>query len=84
MQLSRQDTSTSVLLHYIIPFACDALLTARIAIRAMQVMAQEQAAAAAAAAVQREAHKKRQVSKALEASRLRADRATRVAKLKVG
>lgn len=49
----------------------------------MQVVAQEQAAAAAAAAVKREAHKQRQVTKALEASKLRSERATRVSKLKV-
>ncbi len=51
--------------------------------RAMQVVAQEQAAAAAAAAVKREAHKQRQVTKVLEASKLRSERATRVSKLKV-
>ena len=51
--------------------------------RAMKVVEEEQAATAAAAAVKREAGKRRQVSKALEASRLRAERATRVAKLKV-
>ena len=50
----------------------------------MQVVAQEQAAAAAAPAAKREINKQRQVSKVLEASRLRAERATRVAKLKVG
>ena len=49
----------------------------------MQVVAQEQAAAAAAAAVKREAHKQRQVTKVLEASKLRSERATRVSKLKV-
>ncbi len=52
-------------------------------IRAMQVVAQEQAAAAAAAAVKREAIKQRQVTKVLEASKLRSERATRVSKLKV-
>ena len=52
-------------------------------IRAMQVVAQEQAAAAAAAAVKREAHKQRQVTKVLEASKLRSERASRVSKLKV-
>jgi len=52
-------------------------------IRAMQVVAQEQAAAAAAAAVKREAYKQRQVTKVLEASKLRSERATRVFKLKV-
>ena len=51
--------------------------------RAMQVVAEEQAAAAAAAAAKRETRKQRQISKVLEASRLRAERATRVAKLKV-
>ncbi len=51
--------------------------------RAMQVVAQEQAAAAAAAAVKWEAHKQRQVTKVLEASKLRSERATRVSKLKV-
>ena len=52
-------------------------------VRAMQVVAQEQAAAAAAAAVKREARKQRQVTKVLEASKLRSERATRVFKLKV-
>ena len=50
----------------------------------MQVVCQEQAAAAAAAAQRQEAHKERQVTKVLEASRMRSQRAARVAKLKVG
>ena len=50
----------------------------------MQVVSQEQAAAAAAASHRREAHKQRQVTKVLEASRMRSQRAARVAKLKVG
>ncbi len=54
-----------------------------LAIRAMEVVAQEQAAAAAAASVKREAHKQRQVTKVLDASRLRSGRAARVSKLKV-
>ena len=52
--------------------------------RAMQVVAEEQAADAKAASRQKEAQQQRQVIKALEASRLRAERATRVTKLKVG
>lgn len=52
--------------------------------RAMQVVSQEQAAAAAAASLRREAHKERQVTRVLEASKMRSDRAARVAKLKVG
>ena len=60
------------------------LMTLDVAIRAMQVVAQEQAAAAAAATLRREAHKERQVTKALEASKMRSERAIRVAKLKVG
>lgn len=55
-----------------------------VAIRAMQVVSQEQAAAAAAATQMREAHKERQVTKVLEASKTRSQRAARVAKLKVG
>lgn len=54
------------------------------AIRAMQVVAQEQAAAAAAASVKQQARKQRQVTKVLEASKLRSERAARVSKLKVG
>ena len=50
----------------------------------MQVVSQEQAAAAAAATHRREAHKERQVTKVLEASKMRSQRAARVAKLKVG
>ena len=50
----------------------------------MQVVCQEQAAAAAAATQRREAHKERQVTKVLEASKMRSQRAARVAKLKVG
>lgn len=50
----------------------------------MQVVCQEQAAAAAAATQRQEAHKERQVTKVLEASRMRSQRAARVAKLKVG
>lgn len=53
------------------------------AIRAMQVVAQEQAAAAAAASVKQQARKQRQVTKVLEASKLRSERAARVSKLKV-
>lgn len=53
-------------------------------IRAMQVVSQEQAAAAAAASLRREAQKQRQVTQVLEASKMRSDRAARVAKLKVG
>lgn len=49
----------------------------------MQVVAEEQAADANAAAKHKEAQKQSQVIKALQASKLRAERASRVTKLKV-
>lgn len=49
----------------------------------MQVVAEEQAADAQAAAQHKDALKQVQVRKALEASQLRAERASRVTKLKV-
>ena len=49
----------------------------------MQVVAEEQAASAAAAGRHKQAQKRQQVQQVLLASRLRAERATRVARLKV-
>lgn len=49
----------------------------------MQVVAEEQAANSRAAAHQKELQKQAQVQKVLQASQLRAERATRVSKLKV-
>ena len=49
----------------------------------MQVVAEEQAASAAAVGRHQQAQKRRQLHQVLLASRLRAERATRVAKLKV-